>query len=353
MWAPRRAAANPSTLPLMNAVAQGRGHVDDAEMEADLPTLHPAPKKPNVIAAKPATRTRAQASPSVKDAPGPRRYQAVQMEAVRASAKDPRIDAPPSSGRMFDEHDFLDADSSLALDLDALPKGHVQFETMAGPLSRPSTARQPAQAPASSPRPSSSKVKRVVEPVVHFTPQPMQAPELPGHASGALEDQGTPFELAGEEPPPLSSPSPASQNEHSLVRRISSTTTAAVSSDGLSFDDEPPASSRSGRAVGMSPLVAAANVDPKRPGIFAFAGFGLPPSSWKDLPGYAIHVLARRRALRRDLETARRYRASDVDLYEAALHSADLDAFRRGLALIIAVVGFALAAAALAISAIL
>ncbi len=350
MWAPRRAGANPSTLPLMNAVAQGRGHVDDAEMEADLPTLHPAPKKPNVTAAKPATRVRAQPSPSGKDAPGPRRYQAVQMEAVRASAKDPRIDAPPSSGRMFDEHDFLDTDSSLALDLDALPKGHVQFETMAGPLSRPSTARQPAQAPASSPRPSSSKTKRVVEPVVHFTPQPMQAPELPGQAGAATEDQGTPLELI--EPAPVSSPSPASQNEHSLVRRISSTTTA-VTSDGLSFDDEPPASSRSGRAVGMSPVVAAANVDPKRPGIFAFAGFGLPPSSWKDLPGYALHVLARRRALRRDLETARRYRASDVDLYEAALHSADIDAFRRGLALIIAVVGFALAAAAVAISAIL
>ena len=72
-------------------------------------------------------------------------------------------------------------------------------------------------------------------------------------------------------------------------------------------------------------------MDPRRPGIFAFAGFGLPPETIMGAPAYALRVLLRKRILRAGLVVARRQRSPDVDLYEAALRTADQDSYAKGL----------------------
>ena len=86
-------------------------------------------------------------------------------------------------------------------------------------------------------------------------------------------------------------------------------------------------------------------VDPRRPGIFAFAGFGLPPDSITGAPSYALRVLVRKGVLREGLAVARRQRSVDVHLYEAALRMADREAYVKGL--------FLLGAAALLVVALL
>lgn len=76
-----------------------------------------------------------------------------------------------------------------------------------------------------------------------------------------------------------------------------------------------------------------AAVDPHS-ALVAFAGFGDPPTSIFGAPSYALRVILRRRALRRDLERARRRKSADVGLYEASLRAADDGAIRSGLILI-------------------
>lgn len=77
-----------------------------------------------------------------------------------------------------------------------------------------------------------------------------------------------------------------------------------------------------------------------KPGIIAFAGFGLPPEKLGDTPAYALRVITRKWALRDDLRIARLRRIQDVSLYEAALRCADESAVTRGLALIaVSVIG--------------
>jgi hypothetical protein len=73
-----------------------------------------------------------------------------------------------------------------------------------------------------------------------------------------------------------------------------------------------------------------AAVDPHA-ALVAFSGFGDPPAGVCGMPGYAARVIMRRRALRRDLELARRRQSHDVGLYEAALRTADDGAVRNGL----------------------
>ena len=50
-----------------------------------------------------------------------------------------------------------------------------------------------------------------------------------------------------------------------------------------------------------------------------------------------MRVLARRRALERDLARARRRRSPDVGLYEASLRTANKPALRNGLILIVVI----------------
>lgn len=84
--------------------------------------------------------------------------------------------------------------------------------------------------------------------------------------------------------------------------------------------------------VGTSNVVRKADsFDPRRPGIFAFAGFGLPPETISGAPAYALRVLMRKHVLRQGLAVARQQRSVDVELYEAALRTADPDAYAKGL----------------------
>ena len=57
--------------------------------------------------------------------------------------------------------------------------------------------------------------------------------------------------------------------------------------------------------------------------IAAFAGYGAPPTSLWQTPGYALHVFRRRRELAQDLAYARRGRSPDVALFEAAIDAYD------------------------------
>ena len=87
--------------------------------------------------------------------------------------------------------------------------------------------------------------------------------------------------------------------------------------------------------VGASEVVRRSGLlDPRRPGIFAFAGFGLPPESIAGAPTYALRVLARTRVLRNGLAIARRQRSADIELYEAALRMADRNAYVKGLGML-------------------
>lgn len=68
-----------------------------------------------------------------------------------------------------------------------------------------------------------------------------------------------------------------------------------------------------------------------RPGVFAFAGFGLPPESIVGAPAYALRALTRQRILRAGLATARARGGGDAELYEAALATVDGKAMSAGL----------------------
>lgn len=112
----------------------------------------------------------------------------------------------------------------------------------------------------------------------------------------------------------------------------------APSNLDIALDIKAPPSSRQAittmAGVAIAPPTPAADSDPL-PGIIAFAGYGLPPSSIGKTPAYALRVLSRKWTLRDDLRIARMRRIADVSLYEAALRCADERAVTTGLAIII------------------
>jgi hypothetical protein len=64
--------------------------------------------------------------------------------------------------------------------------------------------------------------------------------------------------------------------------------------------------------------------------IAAFAGFGAPPTTLFQTPGYALHVLRRRRELASDLAYAKRGRSPDVALFASAMNAYEASAARAG-----------------------
>lgn len=100
------------------------------------------------------------------------------------------------------------------------------------------------------------------------------------------------------------------------------------------FDRRAPAAAAIERAR-PEPAAVVRAVDPAS-AVLAFAGYGAPPAGLLGEPGYAVKVLVRQVALRRDLESARRRASPDVDLYMAALRCADRAAVARGVLLILA-----------------
>jgi hypothetical protein len=106
--------------------------------------------------------------------------------------------------------------------------------------------------------------------------------------------------------------------------------TAMLSMSGAEMSPAP--------ASGPTPISSTQKAHDPRPGIVAFAGYGLPPESLGAAPAYAVRVIMRKFALRDDLRIARLRRIQDVSLYEAALEAADEGAVTKGLALIAATV---------------
>lgn len=241
--------------------------------------------RPGVTPERPPSSARVAAAPSREG--GPRRTGTLKMPAVR-----PFEDATPPSGRMLDDLDFLSSEHPpVALELGALPAGHGAQATMAG-----------GKLPQS----------------VRFTPRPMEAVRAPSSArTRAARD------LAAAPPGPPS------------AGRIQ------VSSLELEALASPP--TELATSVSPFPVVPPPVVDP-RPGVVAFAGFGIVPDRVAELPTYAFRVLARRRVLREGLKLARARRPQDVELYEAALACADDDAVTKGLGLALAVLVLGVAA---------
>lgn len=101
---------------------------------------------------------------------------------------------------------------------------------------------------------------------------------------------------------------------------------------------------------GLHPHTAASK-DP-RPGIVAFAGYGIPPEKLAAMPSYAFRVIARKHSLRSDLKIARlrRLPQRDIELYEAALACANQGAVAKGLAITAAMFAGTVSAIAAAVA---
>ncbi|MBX3224508.1 MAG: hypothetical protein KF795_28600 [Labilithrix sp.] len=276
MPAPRASSANIEARGATPAsVSDPRGALAEGHRRASgtLAAVHHAPRE---VASAPS-----------RDG-GPRRTGTLKMHAVR-----PFEDAtPPPSGRMLDDLDFLGSEHPpVALELGALPAGHVAQETMAG-----------------------GKLPRSVR----FTPQPMEAVKAP--PSGEQREAGGGRDAA------------ASSGR---------TQVSSLELEALAMPME-----------AVLPVALPRPIDP-RPGIVAFAGFGIVPDKLTDLPAYALHVLARKRVLRDGLAIARARRPQDVELYEAALACADDESVNKGLGLVVAVFVAGLAAFCVAVAVIL
>jgi hypothetical protein len=227
-----------------------------------------------------------------------RRHGTVKMQVV-APEPPPSTDAGgPSSGRFFDDDDFQGEQVALELELDGVPSGHTGYDTVAGP--------------------------RAPMPVVRFTPQPMRA--------------------VGEPTLPVIEEAPSEPTVTLVLARPIAATRPTASREMPITPSSSPVQRPVTPATALTP-----GRDPKRPGIFAFAGFGMAPDNLSAAPTYAFRVLARRRVLRRDLAIARARRSPDVELYEAALRTADEKVVFRGLAMVLGVVLGALGACAAAI----
>jgi len=134
------------------------------------------------------------------------------------------------------------------------------------------------------------------------------------------------------------------------VKPPSTAALGEVSLGDQAAEPEPPVPPR--ERASEPALVGPPSGDP-RPGIVAFAGFGIRPEKLSETPGYALRVLARRRVLRAGLEVARARRPRDVDLYQAALAAADDEAVRKGLVLLGALATAALGALSAAVGVLL
>lgn len=150
--------------------------------------------------------------------------------------------------------------------------------------------------------------------------------------------------MAAVRPPPAAAPAPAAsavpggrelesfEEENNLdialdIKAPPTSHSVVTTISGLEMT--PPASQQAATPVSSTQKA----YDP-RPGIVAFAGFGIPPEKLGAMPGYALRVLARKAVLRDDLRVARLRRIQDISLYEAALECADESAVTKGLALI-------------------
>lgn len=96
----------------------------------------------------------------------------------------------------------------------------------------------------------------------------------------------------------------------------------------------PPAPSIPVTVPGRRSSQSIAAVDPHA-ALVAFSGFGDPPDGLWASPAYALRVIARRRALLRDLASARARRSPDVGLYEASLRTADDAVVKKGLIMVV------------------
>jgi hypothetical protein len=221
---------------------------------------------------------------------------------------------PSSSGRMFDAVDFAGDSPSIDLELSTLPSGQMRAATdamtngqlterLSGPVSN--IVRFGGEAPA--PPPSSSSGSSAALLAVRTPSREMAAVRTPSREMQAVRTPSREMQAVQQ---------PGSPNNATVARGPASTP---------------------GR-------------DPRRSGVFAFAGYGVAPERLFDTPTYAIRVLSRKRVLRRELEIARTHRRSqDVELYMEALRTADEDAFKKGIALLAMIFGLAAAGAITAI----
>ncbi len=221
-----------------------------------------------------------------------RRTGTLRMHAVRPFDDVP----PPPSPRMLDDLDFLSpSHPPVALELGALPAGHVAIETVAG-------RRLPRS--------------------VRFA-----------SSSLAAVEPDAPVSRSSREMPAVGPPS-------------NGRTPASGRTSGPAMLELDPMVAA---PVCFEPVLAPPAPPDPRPGIVAFAGFGIPPESLTDMPAYALRVIARKRVLRAGLTVARAHRPQDVALYEAALECADRPAAAKGLALLVTVVAAGIAAVVAAV----
>ena len=99
-------------------------------------------------------------------------------------------------------------------------------------------------------------------------------------------------------------------------------------------------------------LAAAARRNP-RPGIVAFAGYGIPPTVLSRMPAYALRVMVPRpRNLAKRLEdrtACRNLPQREIELYEAAIRCANESVMTKGIAVVVtSIVGLVGLVAALA-----
>lgn len=207
---------------------------------------------------------------------------------------------------MFDAVDFAAA-PSIDLELTTLPSGQMRAAadamTMGG---GPLETQERLSGPASN--------------IVRFGGEAPASPPPPSPSSAALLAVRTP------------------SREMQAVR-TSSREMQAVRTSSREMQAVGGASATIARGPASTP-----GRDPRRTGVFAFAGYGVVPERLVDTPTYALRVLSRKRVLRRELEIARTHRrAQDVELYMEALRTADEDAFNKGIALLGVILGLAAA----------
>ena len=298
--APQQAPARTTTEPMMKAVMVRSPLASSSGVRrrsGESAAVDFAPASPARIAAD-------QAGPTSS----PKRTGTVKMAAVRP---DELPHGPPSSGRMLDHHDFADGDGVVSFELEALPAGHVATETMAGTRLAPSPPSTPRSMPGA---PPVSRPSREMRAVTGPASRPSREMLAVAASRSSQEMLAAPPSHGARPGAPLAPPPDAE-----VITRVIRHQVAVVAT--------PPAFQR-------------------RPGIVAFAGFGIVPTRLTDAPAYALRVLARRRVLNAGLAVARAQRPQDIELYEAALATADASTMTKGIALIVAVILAGIAAVA-------
>ncbi len=151
------------TQPMMHAVPVPRPRPSrPAIRRVDTPARLAAASQPRTTTQRIHVPTAHAADPPGEGA----RHATLKMGAVRPEARS-------SSGRMLDELDFYDGDPAVALELGAMPAGHVPTQTMAGPAHpvvhfRPRTNTVPVPSPPATPPRAAAAVTRSAA----FDPRP-------------------------------------------------------------------------------------------------------------------------------------------------------------------------------------